>query len=277
MFCPNCGKKYKVGERYCTYCGNSLETQTANNINKPNNDASIITGIFACLFFTTPIISIPLAVITIVLSGKYKKENQTKSAGTVLGVISIILSILTIIAIILFLKFVANNFVEIIDDFQLNDIIEQYKEHNYQEPFNIIGHTCKANDNSMLYLNNDNTYMWYLNDNQHEDNYYQGRYNSYNGQEAIEYISTYLKEYGITEEEQENLFEEGTKKLRNYYLIVLTCEKTKVDGKEQSEEIKTAYYYGFYSQIEKQLDLTDIRTKKKITFTLIDKLNNIDI
>ena len=275
MYCVNCGNKCNEGEKYCTYCGSPLEIEESSNNTK--TDSSLITGILACLFFSVPIISIPLAVISIIMGANYKKESGKTSAGLILGIISLILSVLITIVVICFLNFAVNHIDNIIDDYQIDDIIEQYRNQDPKEIFDIKGHSWKASDNSMLYLNYDETYTWYLNDQEREDNYYVGSFKSYNGKEAIQYIATYLKEFGITEEEQEKLFEGGANHLNNYYVLVLTCEKSKIDGKEQDRVDTKVYYYGFYSKTNNKLELKDINTKKRIDFTLNQKINDIDI
>ena len=278
MYCKNCGNKCNEGEKYCTVCGNPIESNIQNTNNSKNqNDYPIIFGILACILFAVPLVSVPLAIISIVTGINQRKEEKNATIGIILGIISILLSIIIIIGIILLVTFAVNKVDNVIDDFQINDILDEYRNQEIIDNFDIKGHSWKADDNSMLYLNNDNTYIWYQNDQDHEDNYYEGKFKEYNGKEAIQYIATYLKEYGITEEEQEKIFEKGSLQLNNYYLLVLTCEKSKMNGKEEGQTDNIAYYYGFYSKTNSRLDLTNITTKKKVGFTLNKKLEDIDI
>jgi hypothetical protein len=131
------------------------------------------------------------------MGANYKKENGKTPAGLILGIISLILSVLITIVVICFLNFAVNHIDNIIDDYQIDDIIEQYRNQDPKEVFDIKGHSWKASDNSMLYLNYDETYTWYLNDQEREDNYYVGSFKSYNGQEAIQYIATYLNQVKV--------------------------------------------------------------------------------
>ena len=49
--------------------------------------------------------------------------------------------------------------------------------------------------------------------------------------------------------------------------MILTCEKTKMNGKETDGTNNVAYYYGFYSETKKRLDFVNISTKAKAGFT----------
>ena len=120
MYCVNCGNKCNEGEKYCTQCGSPLEIEESSNNTK--TDSSLITGILACLFFSVPIISIPLAVISIIMGANYKKGSGKTSAGLILGIISLILSVLITIVVICFLNFAVKHIDNVIDDYQIDDI-----------------------------------------------------------------------------------------------------------------------------------------------------------
>ena len=149
---------------------------------------------------------------------------------------------------------------------------------NPKEHITVIkGYSWLADDKSMLYLNIDESYTWYQKDEDHKDNYYEGHYKTYKGEEAINYISSNLKEYGLTDEEQRKIFEDKKIDIDNYYLIIITCEKMIQNGKEETVANNIAYYYGLYTDETKRLELTNLSSKLKIGLTLKEKISNIDI
>ena len=282
MYCKNCGKKLNKGEKYCTYCGEALEEEIINEPNQTinsSNNTSLILGIISCIFFWIPFLSIPLAIVSIITGISQKKESNKFSVGIILGIISIILTIIMIFLIIFLFTFAIDHIDDALDDYQIDNIIDNYHDifNSNQELSDIKGYSWLADDNSVLYLNEDNTYIWYLKDSDHEDNYYQGKVTTYKGEEAIQYIATNLKEFNLTEEEQRKFFEKEEHTINDYYIMILTCEKAKMNGKETDGTTNTAYYYGFYSKENKYLDLTNLSTKAKSGFTLKEKINDIDV
>ena len=280
MYCTKCGNQLNGEEKYCTTCGEATQKEPPIKKNNTSSDQlPLILGILSCIFCAIPFLSIPLAIVSIITGINQKKETGKFQVSIILGIISIVLTILFTLLIIFFIMFAVDYGKEWMDNFQFDDIIEQYTEDFYQETntFDIKGYSWLADDESMLYLNTDYTYIWYQRDKNHEDNYYQGNFTFYTGEEAIKYIAEELKEYGFTEEEQRQQFKNNLYKLKDYYIIKLTCEKTKINGQEQEGTNKNAYYYGFYSSSKKRLDLINLETAASAGFTLNEKLNKIDI
>lgn len=292
MYCSNCGNKLKEKDSYCTNCGIKIETENQKydqakqenqtKVTKNNNgNTSLILGIISCIIFWLPYVSIPLAIISIILGKNYKKETGSKATGSILGMISLILSIIEIILIVVCMLFFidyTNNqwdWEEAIEE----SIIEKY--HNYwdetEESFDIKGYSWIGEDSSVLYLNKDNSYTWYQSDTIHDDNFYTGNYEVYTGIDAINYITDNLKEYGMTEEEQKSIFQNSEYELDDYYLLILNCTKIVINGVEQIPQKPQLIYYGLYDETGKSLALVDINTKKKEIFTLKEKLNSIDL
>lgn len=273
MYCKNCGTKLKEEENFCPNCGYQTTKPTTNNPKKEN--IPLILGIIACIFFWIPIISLPLAIISIILGINYKKETGKKTIGTILGIISIILSIIEIVLVVLFCLFLVNKVEESID---VEDAIEHFYDSIYEEEnIDIRGYSWQADDNSVLYLNQDKTYTWYQSDTEKTDNFYSGTYEFYTGNNAIIYIADNLKEYHITEEEQRNLIRREGYDLNDYYLIILNCDKMVKDSQEQIPNTRTIYYYGFYQENQKYLDLKNIANSTQVRFTLKEKITNIDL
>lgn len=278
MYCTNCGNKLNNKEKYCPYCGKKCQEEDIDIQKRaPSNNTSTILGILSCVFFMIPIISIPLAIISIVTGNNERKNTNKFATGIILGIISLLLTILMIAFLVTVAFFAIQHTDNLFNDYQIEKKIDENFFEKKDMNFDIKGYSWLGDDNSILYLNKDNTYIWYQQDNNHEDNYYQGKFKTYTGEDAIEYISTTLEEFGLTEEAQRSFFEEGKHELNEYYLIILTCEKAKMDGKETEGTDNTAYYYGFYSKTKKRLDLINMSTKNKAGFIRKEKLNNIDV
>lgn len=284
MYCPKCGTPLKEKANFCSNCGNnccSSHTNSSSSTISPKSsfNLSLIFGIIALCSFIIPIISLPFAITSIVLGHQEQKQTNKTTTGTILGVISLILNILEIIIFIIFIVNVKNLSSTLIEEFSsssdsTNNFYDYYEQ---MESFDIKGHSWLANDNSTLYLNNDYSYTWYQDDQNHTDNYYLGTYQYYTGEDAISYISTYLKQYGLTEEEQRSLFQNGTYQLKNYYLIILNCNQVIINQTEQTPELTTVYYYGFYNEQSQKLDLVNMDTATSASFTLQDTISQIDI
>jgi len=280
MYCSNCGNPIQYEDSYCPSCG--IKCQNKEKINpapKGNeNNISLITGIISFIFCWIPIISIPLAISAILLGRKYKKETGEKTAGSILGIISLVFSTLGFIFIFMIAVLFFNILDEETDNTQmLTDYLEQYEYYETEISFDISGYSWVGNDKSVIYLNKNKKYSWYQDDKNQTDNFYNGTYEYYTGTDAINYISTYLREYGVTEEEQKNLIERGEYQLKNYYLLILTCDKVVINGVEERPQNSIVYYYGFYNEKYKRLELVNMDTANKGVFTLRGKISNIDI
>lgn len=292
MYCTKCGNKLETGQNYCTHCGKSTNQNTTANQNntnfsstslnqKQNNNGiiSLILGILALLTFSKPLISIILATISIIIGKKYQKETGNNTVGPLLGIIGIILSILVAIIFIFYIfwteEFIENVKTEYFKIIEENDYYNP--EEKVQESFDLRGNSWIADDNSVLYLNNDQSYIWYQDDKVHTDNYYVGNYEFYTGIDAINYIATNLKEYRITVEEQQKIIQNSNYTMNDYYVIILDCTKTKINGIEQIPSNNKIYYYGFYDEALQYLSLVNIATNNQAGFTLQNKIANIDI
>lgn len=299
MYCTNCGKKRNENEQYCTNCGTSINnernvTPVSSKKTNGNETASLILGIISFVTLALPPLAIILAVISIIIGNKAKKETGKNSVGAAFGIASLILSIIVIVFIVLVTLFVFryaednyqemtpdNYYDEYYDDYY-EDFFDRYDdkyydEYNRAESFDISGNSWLGTDNSMLYLNNDKTYTWYQDDRNHNDNYHAGGYQIYTGEEAINYISNNLSQFGLTKEHQKSIIENKDYDIEDYYLIILNCNKSIINNEEQPNINNQLHYYGFYNKFLKQLDLINMSTNNNAIFNLNNKISEIDI
>ena len=115
----------------------------------------------------------------------------------------------------------------------------------------VVGYSyIEETDDSLLNLNSDNSFQYYRDKDDLKDNYYEGTYKIYQGQEAVEYITNDLSSYGITKSELEDLFKRSSLYSEdNLYCVVLTNNKCIIDGKNVQEKPNDTPYYGFYSDV----------------------------
>lgn len=132
----------------------------------------------------------------------------------------------------------------------------------------ISGYAWKAADGSVLYLESDGTFKWYRYEKVRNDSYYVGTYSLYNGQEAVDYMSTELTEYNVTAEMQMDMIESvEDASLENYYCLVLNNDKCIVGGKNTLREKTVVPYYGFYYAEDEFLDLVNLVSENYYQFT----------
>ena len=96
-----------------------------------------------------------------------------------------------------------------------------------------------------------------------DDYYYEGKYELYIGDEALDYIVNDLSEYGLTEEEIQDLADRNKHyKMANLVVLVLHNEKRYVDGKNDLTDTVVTPYIGFFCTNNKEhaLDLTNLNS-----------------
>lgn len=279
MYCEKCGNKLNQDCQYCQVCGSTIEEKSnkfnKNNVEKkPTDTLPIILSIISILTIWSPIVSIPCAILGIINGKKYQKENNKKSSSIIISVTSIILSIIIILLLLIFLIYFTKEHIES-DSLkkEINNIDNYFDDYYYdkydtKESFDITGYSWNGDDSSTLYLNNDKSYNWYMNDNNHDDNFYSGTYEVYTGLEAINYIANNLKEYGITKQDQWELFDTNDYEVEDYYLLILNCTTTYIDGSLKEHAAGSIPYYGFYDDYKESLSLINMKTSNKAVFYL---------
>ena len=278
MYCSKCGGNLDKEDKFCTKCGNEINTDKVYNEYNDNTNTdslSIVLGVFSLLMFWFPLIGIIFGICAIVSAKRYRNDNNKNSGGLVLGVIGLILSILAtvviILLIVLFSFFITspnnleNKLEEYIDRFDRNFDFDKDK---YDSSFSLVGNVWRSSDGSFLYLNEDNSYYWYMNDNEHNNNYFSGTYSVYNGLDAVNYIVKNFSDYNFNYDKQMDLFGEGKYSLNNYYLLVLDCDKAFMNGKEDTSDLGIIPYYGFYDDDKESLSLVNMKSGNNANFTL---------
>ena len=83
------------------------------------------------------------------------------------------------------------------------------------------------------------------------NNYFEGTYEFYIGEEAVIYITTQLSDYGVTKEKLEGLFDRNEEyDEANFVILVLNNEACMVDGENQVESPYQTPYFGFCVEAE---------------------------
>ena len=90
---------------------------------------------------------------------------------------------------------------------QDNSSIENEKKRVKAENAKFVGKKFICSDESVLLFENENRFVWYLSDANHDDNYYAGTYEFHFGENAMDYIINELPEFGITKKVMMDYFE----------------------------------------------------------------------
>lgn len=273
MYCTKCGNKLSTNDKFCTECGHeNMEYNTIKVNNNSDSNLFLVFSVIAVVLFWVPIVSIPISIINMVKS----KNSSSRNVVIPLGVVSIVLSVLftiIVVGVVLFTYMIADSE---LDDVDINwdDYVDEFYDYDEDNYFDIKGYSWLGSDKSVLYLENDMSYVWYLDDSNHSDNYTSGNYYVYMGEEALRYISDRLPEYGITEEKQRELFRRGDYDIEDYYLLILNCTKVYKDGASQENSVGEVPYYGFYDDDRKQLDLVNMKTGNTAKFYFNSKIDS---
>lgn len=280
MYCIKCGTKLTETDNFCTNCGTKKEEsnisnpQNIKNKNQPDN-LSLILSILSIIMFWFPLISIPFAIVGIII----EKKQDKKTGATIISIISLVLSIVLIFFIIVVALISINYVKETIEtNIPTIDNYENYNEEEYddnnKDKLEISGYKWRGTDSSILYLEKDQNYNWYLDETDYSNNFHRGTYSAYTGYEAVKYIAENLSEYNITEEQQLELFKTGSYDINNYLLIILKCNYSNINGNENTDISGEIPYYGFYYQETKKMSLINMKSLNSAEFTLIEENKN---
>ena len=152
------------------------------------------------------------------------------------------------------------------DDWTTDD---SNKSQNYYGTDAFAGNSYSAGDDSVIYFQTDGTFEWYLSADDTSDNYYTGTYEVYTGEDALEYITVDLSDYGVTVDEMYEFFARNADndfyQMSNLCCVVLHNDERMMDGKLESMG-KDTYYMGFYQ--DGYYDAANMDTGNYAQFTM---------
>ncbi len=139
---------------------------------------------------------------------------------------------------------------------------------NYESDTLVVaGTTWIAGDGSEVIFT-DERIDWYQNPDDHTDNYYSGVYKVYRGEEAVNYVTNELSEYGVTEQELEDLFDRSNKNdVSNFVVFDIRYDKVVVSGEEKDIERPLVPWFGFVLADDTYLDVANMNTATYYEFT----------
>ena len=120
-----------------------------------------------------------------------------------------------------------------------------------------------SGDGSLIVCNEDGTFKYYRSAEDLTDSYYEGTYEFYIGEDAVTYVTKTLSDYGITEDELEDLFDRNEEyDESNFVCLVLNNEKCIIGGENQIESPYKTPYYGFCLEDDEKLclDIANMNT-----------------
>lgn len=124
-----------------------------------------------------------------------------------------------------------------------------------------------SNDGSRWEFGEDGTFHWYRDGNVKDDNYYAGTCTFYTGEEAMDYLTGPLAEYGITAEELTGLFSASEEySLGNLVCLAAVNQTFILEGREQLSAPRETYYFGFLLEDGTHLSLLNLQTASRYEF-----------
>lgn len=164
-----------------------------------------------------------------------------------------IISILVLTSIIIGIIFINNK----------NNLLDN--NYDYEK---IIGKSFIMSDESYIVFKSNKSFIWYRTKEDLTNNYYEGTYTVYRGENAIQHISNELINYGVTEQEQRDMISRNKLwELDNYFNINLHNEKSLINGKETKMNSNTNYF-GFSNATYNYFDIANMKTSNYTSMTL---------
>lgn len=186
--------------------------------------------------------------------------------GVKIAIAGIIISLISVIPSAIFTPITCVN----IRDNIFEDEYKEYKEDDDDE--HLWGTQGRCKDNSVMYFNTDSTFEWLLEEGDYE-NIKSGTFELKFGDSALSWLVDEHPEYGITQEELEELWKMNNSgdvisdlyTRENLTVLILNVEVAKVDGVQQNTETYTVYYSGHSNK--NGFDGANLNTFNYITIT----------
>lgn len=244
--------------------------------------ASLVLGILSLVFCclgggVLGIVGLILGILSLV-----KKESKMGMAiaGIITSSFGIIYGIAMLIYYVMMFGYLAENMDDIVAS-EMEDVYEieesygdfedeadDYDFADEDDPF--AGEAFEASDGSVIYFEEDGTFIWYQDDTDHEDYYFVGTYDCYRAEFAESYIVEYLGEYGVTEDELDDFYDmNGDSELysdENFTCLVLHNESSICEGEEQITTPYDTNYMGFY--LDGYYDGANMASGNYVSFTM---------
>ena len=123
-----------------------------------------------------------------------------------------------------------------------------------------------SDDSEVVFTSN--RINWYESADNHNDNYYSGKYKFYMGKKAVDYITKDLEEYGVTKAELERVFKSSDEfSESNFVVFDIRYDKFVLDGKEQEIARPLVPWFGFILEDNTFLYLVNMNTSSYYNFT----------
>lgn len=237
MKCENCGSLLMGTENFCKNCGAPVsKVNVQNNVGLSNQNFNPMVGQ-----------QLPNNNVVTPQVNNYQQQYNTqtvKSNNTKFVFIGVGLAIIIVLFVIISgLSFGS-------------------------EGSSLIANTrWVADDNSEVIFSIDRI-DWYKDASVHTDNYYSGKYKFYIGEEAVEYITEELEDYGVTESELESLFSRNEKyNESNFVVFDIRYDEFIMNGKSQTISRPLVPWYGFILEDNTVLDVVNMNTAAYYKFT----------
>ena len=133
----------------------------------------------------------------------------------------------------------------------------------------------ETHSESLIVPESDGTFKYYKDRYDKSNYYYEGHYEFYMGEEAYNYVTEDLSQYGVTKEELDGLFERNAQYSKeNLVCFMLHNEKCYIDGEDTmgGKTVDTPYY-GCYIKTDEghALDVANMNAAEYYYFVDVDK------
>lgn len=253
------------------YGPNSMYMQQEPKKSKGLAIAAMVVGILSMTLCCTvgSVLGLVGLILGIVSLSKKEDGKGMAIAGIITSAIGILVGIVFIFLLVLDMQIMKENGDLTITEME-EELIGELEGLPEENPF--TGCRFQCGDGSMIYFEEDGSFIWYQSDEDHDDNYYTGTYDVYMGEDAYDYIIYDLSEYGITEEELDDYFDRNEDsdfyQKENMCCLVLHNEELFMDGKLQDYAANERHYMGFFE--DGYFDAANMESGEYASFTLTE-------